>query len=129
MHLTLSMTTSFQCSLDRCFWFWHRHIRETVVILEEGNLPCPHCHMCDMLVLWRSLNEMHRYTVQCKKGAERKRHRLETKEERVVTSRAFISYGIPLDMVTSFRYLGMVNLSADNDWTAVVRNLAREREV
>ena len=31
--------------------FWHRHIRDTVVILEEGNLPHPLCLLCDMLVM------------------------------------------------------------------------------
>ena len=30
---------------------WHRHIRDTVVILEEGNLPHPLCLLCDMLVM------------------------------------------------------------------------------
>ena len=49
--------------------FWHRNVRDTVVILEEGNLPHPRCPMCDMLVLWRSLNGIHRRTVQCKNGS------------------------------------------------------------
>ena len=29
---------------------WHRHVRDTVVILEEGDLPHPRCPLCDMLV-------------------------------------------------------------------------------
>ena len=40
-----------------------------------------------------------------------------------VTSREFSAYGRPLEMVTSFRYLGRVILAAENDWPAVVRNL------
>ena len=52
--------------------FWHRHVRDTVVILEEGNLPHPRCPLCDMLVPWRSPNETHQHTAQCKRGAERK---------------------------------------------------------
>ena len=48
-------------------------------------------------------------------------------EERAVTSRAFSAYGHPLEMVTSFRYLGRVILAADNDWLAAVRNLAKVR--
>ena len=31
----------------------------------------------------------------------------------------------PLEMVTSFKYLGWVVSAADNDWLAVVRNLAK----
>ena len=41
----------------------------------------------------------------------------------------FISYGIPLEIVTSFRYLGRVILEADDDWPAVVRNLENVRTV
>ena len=40
--------------------FCHRHVWDTVVILEEGNLPHRRCPLCNMLVLWRSLNRLHR---------------------------------------------------------------------
>ena len=55
---------------------WHRKIRDTVMILEEGNLTHPQCPLCDMLVLRKALNGMHRRTSQCKRGAEWKRRRL-----------------------------------------------------
>ena len=48
-------------------------------------------------------------------------------EEREVTARDFSAYGIPLEMVTSFKYLGRVISAADGDWPAVVKNLARAR--
>ena len=48
-------------------------------------------------------------------------------EERAVKYRAFSAYGRPLEMVTSFRYLGWVISAADDDWPAVVRNLSRAR--
>ena len=38
-------------------------------------------------------------------------------------------YVTPLDMVTSFKYLGWVISAADNDWLAVVGNLAKARAV
>ena len=50
--------------------FWNRHVWDTVVILEEGNLPYPWCHLCDMLFLWRSLNGVHLRIAQCKRGAD-----------------------------------------------------------
>ena len=53
-----------------------RHVRDIVIILEEGNLPHPRCSGCDMLVLWRSLNGRHHATAMCKKGVERKRRRM-----------------------------------------------------
>ena len=51
------------------------------------------------------------------------------KGESSVTSRAFSTYGNPLEMVTSFRYLGQVILAADDDWLAMVLNLSRVRAV
>ena len=41
---------------------WHRHVRDTIVILEEGNLPHPRCPLCDMMVPWKALNGTHRRT-------------------------------------------------------------------
>ena len=39
--------------------FWNLHVRDTMVILEEGNLPHSRCPLCDMLVPWRALNWTH----------------------------------------------------------------------
>ena len=72
---------------------------------------------------------MHWQTARCKKGAERKWRRLAEEEEKEVTSREFSAYGIPLEMVTSFRYLGRVILASNEDWMLVVWNLAKERAV
>ena len=44
-----------------------------------------------------------------------------------MTSRAFITYGRPLKMVTSFKYLGRVISAADDDWPEVVQNLLKAR--
>ena len=109
--------------------FWHRHVQYTVVILEEGNLPHPWCPMCNMLDPWRSLNGLHQRTAECKKGEERKRRRLTAEEERAVTSRAFSTYGPPLEIVTYFRYLGRVILGADENCPLVVWNLVKVRAV
>ena len=53
--------------------FLHRHVLDTVVILEEGNLPHLRCARCNMLVPWWALNVRHPATSQCSRGAERKR--------------------------------------------------------
>ena len=73
--------------------FWHRHIRENVAILEEGNLPHPRFPLCNMMVTWQSLNGSHKCTAQCKKGAQRKRQPLAAGEERATASQAFSAYG------------------------------------
>ena len=72
---------------------------------------------------------MHRRTAQLNKGAERKRRLLSAEEDRAVTSRAFSAYGLPPEMVPSFKYLGRVISSAGDDGTAVVRNIDKARSV
>ena len=51
-------------------YFFHRHVRDTVLILEESNLPHPQCPCCDMLVPWKAFNGRHTTTSQCTKGAD-----------------------------------------------------------
>ena len=70
--------------------------------------------MCEMLVLWKTLNGTHRCTEQCTRGEERKRRRLAAEEDREVTARAFSAYGHPLEMLTFFKYLGRVISEAED---------------
>ena len=60
--------------------FVHRHVLDTVVIMEEGSSPHPRCTKCNMQVPRRSLNGRHPGTAQCTKGVERKRRRLSETE-------------------------------------------------
>ena len=50
--------------------FFHRHVRDTVIILEEGKPPHPWCPCCYILVPWRALNVPHITTTQFAKGVE-----------------------------------------------------------
>ena len=70
------------CPIEGCIWgtvmrsalrvhFLHCHVRDTMVILEEVNLPHTGCLCCDMLVPWEALNGCHTTTTQCAKGAKR----------------------------------------------------------
>ena len=43
--------------------------------------------------------------------------------------RAFSAYGLTLNMVLSFKYLGRVLLAVDDDWPAVIQNLKKARAV
>ena len=71
----------------------HRHVHDTVVILEEGNLPLPRCPRCDLQVSRKALNGRHLETNQCKKGAERKQRRLASAEVENTSEKAFHAYG------------------------------------
>ena len=48
--------------------FMHWHVHNTVVMLEEGNLPLPRCPRCDLQVTRKALNGRHLGTSQFKKG-------------------------------------------------------------
>ena len=107
--------------------FWRRHVRETVIILEDGNLPLPRCENCDILVPWRALNGRHKDTAMFRSRAERKRRRLAEAEIRESTERTFEAYREQLESVPRFTYLGRVMTAGDDDWPAVAGNLAKAR--
>ena len=67
--------------------FVHRHVHDTVVILEEGNLPLPRCPRCDLQISRKALNGRHLGTSQCRTGTERKRRRLAEAEMRKTSER------------------------------------------
>ena len=109
--------------------FWRRHVRDIVVVLEEGNLLHPRCSQCYMLVPWRTLNGKHQVTAMCRSGAERKRRRLAETELRESTEMALEAYGKQLEAVPSFKYLGLIMTAGDDDWPAVAGNLVKARNI
>ena len=56
--------------------FVHRHVHDTVVMLEEGNLPLPRFPRCDLQVSRKAINGRHLGTIQCRTRKERKRRQL-----------------------------------------------------
>ena len=69
--------------------FSHRHVWDTIIILEEGNPPHLRCPLFNMLGPWRALNGRHLATAHCTKGEEMKRRHLEEEELRESSERAF----------------------------------------
>ena len=108
--------------------FLHRHVLETVVILEEGTPTHPQCPQCDILVPRRALNGRHPATAHCARGAEQKRRRLAEAELKEIIERAFEAYGYPLENVSVFNYLGHVFTAGDYYWLAVLGNLSKARK-
>ena len=105
----------------------HPHIHDTVVILEEGNLPLPRCPRCDLQVSRKALNGRHLGTIKCRTGTERKRRRLAEAEMRENSERAFHAYGKPMEAVSEFGYLGRLLTATDDDWPAVAGNIRKAR--
>ena len=65
--------------------FLHRNVLDTVLILEEGNIPNPRCTRCDMLVPRRALNVRHPATAQSAREADCKRRRIVEEELREIS--------------------------------------------
>ena len=94
--------------------FFHRYVRDIVVILKEEKLPHSRCPCCNMLLNWHDMNRRHLSNTQCSRGAESKQRCPSEEELRESLERAFQAYGEPLENVTSFKYLGRV-LTLGND--------------
>ena len=107
---------------------WRRHVRDIIIILEEGDLPHPRYENCAMFVPWRTLNGRHKSTEMCRSGAERKRRRLAEEEIRDSTEMTFKVYGQQIQSVPRFKYLGRVLTEGDDVWTTVAGNLAKVRK-
>ena len=61
----------------------------------------------------------------CARGAERRPKRLWEEYAQLSTEVAFEAYGRPLEMVTTFKYLGRILTASDAGWMAVVANLQK----
>ena len=101
------------------------HLKETVVIMEEGNIHYPRCPRCDMLVPWAALNSQYLNTAQHANGGERNRRRLSVEEYRAGTEASFQLYGFLLTNVAAFKYLGRILRARDFDCLAVVATLRK----
>ena len=95
--------------------FVHRHIHDTVVMLDQGNLPIPRCPRCDLQVPRKALSGRYLGTLPCQKGSERKRRRLAETETWENAERAFHAYGKPMEAVLEFHYLGRLLMATDDD--------------
>ena len=74
-------------------------MQDTVIIVEEVNLPHPRCPRCDMMLPWEVLNGHLPNTAQCKNGTEWKRNRMAAEEIGESTEKNFQEYGCPLNSV------------------------------
>ena len=81
-----------------------------------------------MFVSHEALNGWHLAIAFFHRGEERKWRRLAEEEARARIETAITANRIPLDPVTSFKYLGRVLSVADSNGPAVVHNIWRGRQ-
>jgi hypothetical protein len=81
-----------------------------------------------MFVTHSALAGGHRSTALCRQGRELKQNRVIREDTRKAREVVFTVEGVPLDSERWFVYL-VILLSADNDdWPAVLRNMAKARQ-
>ena len=77
----------------------NRNMWDTVIIVEEVNLPHPGFNFCEMLLLWAVLNGCHPNTTKCTKGVGRKWNKMSVEEIQESTEQYFRAYVLPLNSV------------------------------
>ena len=75
------------------------------------------------------MNHHHPATALCAWGAERKIRCLEEEESWVGAVTAFHDYDRPLEIVSSFKYLGRLMTATNKDWPTVIDNLQKSRKI
>ena len=106
--------------------FAHRHVRETIIILEEGSRPRPCFPECNIFVPWKVLNGWHPYMAMCARGWEMKRKHLAAEDAQAeVEVVVFQAYKCHLSTVWSFKYMVRVLTAVYDNWAAVISNLMK----
>ena len=108
--------------------FVYRHPEHTVVIAEEGTAPLPRCDLCGMQVSPLSRFTSHRESGYCLRMAAMRRQRETIAAARRSREIVFQIDGVDLETVPSFKYLGRLLTSTDDDWPAVAANLRKARQ-
>ena len=109
--------------------FLYRHVRDMVAIMEEGNLPNPHCMACDMFVPWAALNRRHPETSLCLWGSETKKRCLVEEKARSGSVTELWAYNRPLETVSSSKYLEHLSTVNNDDWPNVIENIQKARNI
>jgi hypothetical protein len=104
--------------------FQVRHIKDSIVIAEEGQLP--RCEKCG--ILQKNVGVTHQSSKHCIKWTKQKTEReMDIVNKTTIANIVFTINGIPLKQVNEFKYLGWVLERSDNDWPAINRNVKRAR--
>ena len=101
-----------------------RHIEDTIVIDQEGQLP--QCRLCGFFGS-RTDSDGHRESLVCQKFAERRRQYFQAQRQARAKEVTFQVGGQELNRVNRFRYLGRVLDEDDDDVHAALRQLSRAK--
>ena len=100
-------------------------MEDTIVISEEGHLPC--CENCGLFT--KAVDrERHQNSNECIKLTEKRRKYFKHLAKEAATSASFTVNGTAIRRVYDFKYLGRILDHSDNDNLAAERQPARARQ-
>jgi hypothetical protein len=105
--------------------FMFRHPTSTLIILEEGLLP--KCEFCRMHIPLASVRT-HSSTALCHQGMALRQKEALLQENPYAREAVFSVRTVPLEMVSSYSYLGHPVTTHCDDWTALHKNLTKARK-
>jgi hypothetical protein len=105
--------------------FLFRHFQDTIIIMEEGRLS--RCTQCGMFCTLLQLAGRHTDTKICKQGTKLNKQKMRDLQCIRAFRRIFTIQNQPIETLTSFRYLGHIITSMDDDWEAARLNLFNAR--
>ena len=109
--------------------FARRHPGPTIVILEEGSHPHPHCPCCEVFLLHLAMWKKNPETAMCEAGLVWRQQELALARARKAEGVELMVQGRPLEKVEPFWYLWRLLTSSDLDWPKVQASMHRARKI
>jgi len=106
--------------------FRSRHPRDFIHVTREGE-PFPKCPLC-LIQARYALDLRHHRSRDCQTHAARRQQRDRFIHAYLEAQTTFTLHDTVLEKVTSYRYLGRVLATNDNEWPTIYRNLQRARQ-
>ena len=118
--LNCSFHTSTSCKMRH--HFRSRHVKDTIIILEEGAIPLPKCPKCG--IFQKDVGSKHQQSASCKQFTIRLDNmNAQIENERLAQDTIFTVFGEKIETVTEFKYLGRIVTDTDDDIPTVINNL------
>ena len=102
-------------------------MQDTVVIMDERNLPHYCCNWYELFLPRVYLNNKNPDIALCAKGDKCKKYRLSTEEACSRADTDFRSYGRSLVHVASFKYPGHLHTAMENNWLEIMATTRKAR--
>jgi hypothetical protein len=106
--------------------FMFRHPACTLAILEEASVPLPRCPSCRMHIPLAAVRT-HTSTALCQQGTLLRQKEALLEMYRLAREVVFSVRDVPLESVSTFKYLGRPLSSHGDDWAALRKNLDKAR--